>query len=98
MKKSPLTVLLLGVLAASAVASVIFCLLYLLNTRQMHRFQAQAAMLQYRQTLINSLASDALEYGKKNPAINPILEASLGVKPTQTAPATTSTAAKPATK
>ncbi len=96
MKKSPLTVILLGVLAVSAVASVIFCLLYLLNTRQMHRFQAQAAMLQYRQTLINSLATDAIEYGKKNSAINPILESALGTKPAQAAPATP--VAKPATK
>ena len=96
MKKSPLTVILLGVLAVSAVASVVFCLLYLLNTRQLHRFQTQAAMIQYRQSLINALATDALEYSKKNPAIDPILE-SVGAKPAKAGltPAPTN---KPATK
>ena len=96
MKKSPLTVLLLGVLAVSAVASVVFCLLYLLNTKQLHKLQTQAAMAQYRQSLINALATDALEYSKKNPAIDPILE-SVGVKPAKSAPTPPPTN-KPATK
>jgi hypothetical protein len=44
--------------------------------------------------MINALANDTVEYSKKNPDIDPILE-SVGLKPAKSAPATTG---KPATK
>ena len=53
-----------------------------------------AARINNNRALIGSLAGEALEYSKKNPAIDPILEAA-GVKPPRT---NTSAAAKPGSK
>ena len=94
MKNNPLTTVLLGVLTISALLSVGFCWRYVSNTRELRTLQTQANMINNNRTMINSLANDTVEYSKKNPAIDPILE-SVGLKPGKSAPAATS---KPATK
>jgi hypothetical protein len=94
MKNNPLTTILLGVLTVSALASVVLCWLYISNTRELRSLQSQANMINNNRTVMTALANDTMEYSKKNPAIDPILE-SVGLKPSKsTAPA----AAKPATK
>ena len=94
MKNSPLITILLGVLTVSALASVVLCWLYISNTRQLRSLQSQANMINNNRTVMTALANDTMEYSKKNPAIDPILE-SVGLKPSKSnAPA----AARPATK
>jgi hypothetical protein len=94
MKNNPMTTVLLGVLTVSALLSVLFCWLYISNTRELRGLQVQAAMINNKRAVINALANDVAEYSKKNPAIDPILE-SVGLKPSKSAPTATS---KPTTK
>ena len=92
MKNSPLTTFLLAVLALSAVLSVVFCSLYVSSTRELRSLQGQLNVINNRAAAISSLASEALEYSKRNPAIDPILEAA-GVKLSKSSPASTNKAA-----
>lgn len=94
MKNSPLTTVLLGVLTVSALASVVLCWLYISNIRELRSFQAQANIINNNRAVMSALANDAVEYSKKNPAIDPILE-SVGLKPSKSA---TSTSTRPTTK
>jgi hypothetical protein len=81
--KSPLTTFLLAILALSAVLSVVFCALYVSSTRQLRLLQGQMTFINGRTSSITALANEALEYSKRNPAIDPILEAT-GLKPSKT--------------
>jgi hypothetical protein len=78
MKKSPLTTILLGALAASVLASAALCWKYMSHERQRRGLQAQMqneiAALQRRQTSITALANDLLEYSRTHKDIEPILE------------------------
>ncbi len=71
---------LLVVLTISALASVVLCYRYLAAARELRQLQVQAAMVNQNRTLIGALATETMEYSKKNPAIDPILEAA-GIKP-----------------
>ena len=93
MRNSPLTTVLLVILVVSALASVLLCWLYISNTRQLRVLQTQIQMVNNNRALITSLANECLEYSKKNPAIDPLLE-SAGIKPGRTP----SAPAKPVTK
>jgi len=93
MKNSPLTTLLLAALALSALASVILCWGYISNARELRYLRAQTDAINNRQIGMNSLATDLVEYSKKNPAIKPLLE-SVNIK-TDTSASSTN---KPATK
>jgi hypothetical protein len=62
--------------------------------RQLRELQMTAAQINNSRALLNSLAAEVVEYSKKNPTIDPVLEA-LGVKPAKT---TTSAAPKPGNK
>jgi len=79
MKNSPLTSILLAVLAISAVWSVISCMQYITNTREIRRLQNQVAAAQYRQNAFQALLYDTKDYGKTHPQMDPILE-SIGLK------------------
>jgi len=48
--------------------------------RKLREIQFQAAMIQQNRFVISRLQIDLVEYSKKSPAINPILEAT-GIKP-----------------
>jgi hypothetical protein len=94
MKNNSMTTVLLGLLTLSALASVVLCWLYISNTRELRGYQGQAALINNNRAVINSLANDVVEYSKKHPDIEPVLQ-SVGLKPGKSAPATTT---KPATK
>ncbi|HLH54184.1 MAG TPA: hypothetical protein VKY92_11280 [Verrucomicrobiae bacterium] len=80
MKKSQATTFLMFILVASALASVLFCLLYIHYARELAGVQRSVAQAQgYRAGLV-SLINDVMEYSTHNPAINPILEGA-GLKP-----------------
>jgi hypothetical protein len=93
-KSSPLTTVLLALVVASALASVVLCYMYNSNTRELRSLQGQAALVNNNRTVINALAADAIEYAKKNPSMEPVLEA-VGLKQkVGAAPATNKPAAK----
>ena len=94
MKNNPMTTVLLGLLTLSALASVVLCLFFTSYTRQKNLLQSQATLIINKRTIINALVNDAMEYSKKNQAIDPILE-SVGLKPGKS---TSSATSKPATK
>ncbi len=93
MKNNALATVLLAVLAFSALGSVILCYMNIKYSREFRSLQIQVNQLNNNRNIMSALANDALEYSKKNPAIDPILEAA-GIKP-KTASAATN---KPASK
>ena len=84
MKNSPVTSILLAVLAISAVWSVIMCAQFLNNSRAVRRLQTQVANIQLRQNGFQALVGEVAEYGKTHPQIDPILD-SIGYKRNVTA-------------
>lgn len=87
MKNSPLTTLLLALLTASALFSIIICWLYVGRTREIRYYKVLVGQIENNRRLAQSLAAEAVEYSKKNPAIDPLLE-SAGIK-AKAAPAAT---------
>ncbi len=88
MKNSPLTTILLVVAAIAAIASLGLSYLYIKNGRELREAQAKVAQINNSRMLINALVGETVEYSKKNPAIDPILE-SAGIKPKAGAAAAT---------
>ena len=80
MKKSPATTFLLVVLVASSLASVLFCVLYIHWARSLRDLQREYSNDQAYRSLFVQLINDTMEYSKRNPAIDPILEGA-GLKP-----------------
>ena len=86
MSKSSLNSLLVAVLAVSALTSVGLCFKYISNARQFRALNTQMSFINQRMTAVQALAADAVEYSKRNPAIDPILE-TIGAKPKSGQPA-----------
>lgn len=85
---------LLVVLVVSALCSVAFCGFYVRDAMRLRDLQRSTSTVQsYRNTVV-ALINDTIEYSKKNPSIDPILEAA-GFKPKSGAGSTTN---KPAGK
>ena len=84
----------MAILAFSAVLSFIFCVLYVLGTLQLRSLQGQVNIISNSKTAVSGLVTEALEYSKHNPGIDPLLEKA-GIKQPKTAPASTN---KPASK
>ena len=80
MKNSPLVNVLLVLTAVSAVLSVVLCWSYITSARQLRILQQAVAAANQNRAVLNALATEAVEYGKTNPAINPLLE-QLGARP-----------------
>jgi hypothetical protein len=93
MKNNSLTGILTAVLAFSAVLALVFCYLYIRDSRELRNLQGQVIGINNHRAAIASLANDAMQYSEKNQAINPILE-SMGLKQGKATPAP----AKPAGK
>lgn len=85
MKTNPLIAVLLGVLIVGAFATFGLAVGYERNFRQLRTLQVQAVAVQNTGVAIKSLAADALEYSKRNPAITPILQR-VGVLHAKSAP------------
>lgn len=94
MKNSAFTTVLLVALAVLSIWSAISCVKFISRSRELRRLQAEVGAINQRQTGINLLVNDIIEYSKKDPAIDPILE-SIGAKPGRTNGAATN---KPAGK
>ena len=84
-KSNPVAVVLVSVLFVSALASCWFSLWWFLATRELQGIEFQNQSLVRISQAMQSLANDAIEYGRKNPAIEPVL-VQFELKP-RTAPA-----------
>ena len=93
-KKDSFAVLLVGLLFVSAIVSLVLAVWYGFNVRDLRRLQPQTAASQARLNLAQALLSDMLEYSKRNPAIDPLLQ-SLNLKTNMALPPTTPKPASP---
>ena len=93
MKGNSLLVGLAFLLAALSVGVTLLAYTYVQATRENNRtqftVQFTVAQIEYRQNRHKALVSTALEYARRNPAINPVLQSIGAVPPpvTATAPA-----------
>jgi hypothetical protein len=62
-----------GALALSMV-TVGLSLIYALNVRSLSRLRSQAVLINNDKLLLQSLLNDCVEYSKRNPAIDPLLQ------------------------
>ena len=74
MKSNASNSILTLLLAISLVLSVIFCLQYTFQARELRRLSGQVNHINMYRNWMQSLAADCLQYSEKNPAINPILQ------------------------
>lgn len=88
MKFNTVCVLLVGALFVCAVGTVWLSTSYILSVRQLHRIDAQAIDINAKLAAAQSLANQSIEYSRRNPAIDPLLQQfNLKPRPQATAPA-----------
>ncbi len=84
-EKNRLPLILTALLFISAAVSAGYSIAYVGKATELRGLQGQAAAIENNRVLVRSLANDAVEYSRRNPAINPILQ-SFGLN-VSTAPA-----------
>lgn len=94
MRNNAVTQLLVGLVALSVLATSGLAFFYVRSVQKLTRLQLQNAVINRNRGLVNALASDAIEYSKRNPAIDPLLQ-SVGIKPRAAGPGGVQPAAKP---
>jgi hypothetical protein len=93
MKNNGNTTILNWALGLCMVVLAVGAIQYFFKTREVRTLQTQMLVYQNKQQLLNSIIAECLEYSKRNPSIDPILEANnLKAKSAAAAPS------KPATK
>ncbi len=80
MKSNSLAAALVGMLLVVALLTAWFAVTFNLSYLQLRRLQSKAADFAKNRARVQAMAGDLLEYGKRNPAIDPILQ-SVGLKP-----------------
>ena len=80
MKNQPLTLVLVVALALNAIAAPILTYWYVQTTRKLNALKYQVSEVNRNQSSLQALAGDAIEYSRKNPAIDPLLQ-TVGIKP-----------------
>jgi hypothetical protein len=90
MGKNTTALVLVGLLLISTLFTAFFSYYAVTRNGELRRLQMQMTSINNNQTIARALANDAVEYSKRNPAIDPILQA-YGVKPK---PVATTPAAK----
>jgi hypothetical protein len=73
MKSNSTASILVGILAISALASVVLCIMWVSNVRQFRGLQQQVARVNQNRVVATQLAAELVEYSKRNPAIDPLL-------------------------
>jgi hypothetical protein len=86
MKSNAVTNLLVGLVVLTVVATTSLALYYVRSVQNLNTLQLQTAIINRNRALANSLVAETVEYSKRNPAIDPILQ-SIGAKPRAGAPA-----------
>ena len=79
MNREPITLLLAASLFVSVTLTAGLCYWYLQCTRQLQIAQMEVARANANRAAMQSLASESIEYAKRNPAIIPVLQ-SLGLR------------------
>lgn len=79
MRSHGLTNLLVGLVALAVLATAGLALYYVRCVQKLNGLQLQAALVNRNRALGNALANEVLEYSKRNPAIDPVLQ-SVGIK------------------
>lgn len=79
MNRDPITTILTVALLLSVLATAGICYWYLQSMRQLYTAQAHFQRVTRDRALMQQFATQAMEYGKQNPAILPILE-SVGIR------------------
>jgi hypothetical protein len=97
MNQSPLPKILVGVLALVSAFCVFYSIAALRNGRELRQFQTKLAVINQRMPVISALGADLIEYSKKNPAIDPLLEF-YGFKPGKGPAPAAAPSLKPPTK
>lgn len=80
MKSNSLAVALVGMLLVVAALTAWFAVTFNLSYLQLRQLQGKAATYNSNRAFVQTLAGDLVEYSKRNPAIDPILQ-SVGLKP-----------------
>ncbi len=62
------------ILAISALTSLYLCYACVTNASELSQLQSKATMVNNNRAIMNAVVTDAIEYSKRNPAIDPILE------------------------
>ena len=83
-KSNPLAVVLVTVLFLSALASSLFSLIWYLGVKELESIEYQARSLSRISAAMQALANEAVDYGRRNPAIDPVL-LQFDLKPRQAA-------------
>ena len=74
MKLNFLALFLVGVFAACAVGVAWLSLVYFFSMKDFTRLNIRAVSINNTRTAVQSLANEAVEYSRRNPAIDPLLE------------------------
>ncbi len=85
-KKNPMLLAMIGLLGFAAVIAGLLAFFWGTNMREFRRLQAQANYINTQRARAQAVLNEAMEYSKKNPAIDPILQ-SIGAKPRPNMPA-----------
>ncbi len=86
MSRNYFAFILAGLVLVLAVLCAWFAERYAFSTRDLRRIQPQVAAINNRLNLAQALLNDTMEYSKRNPAIDPLLQ-SLNLKTNSTPPA-----------
>ena len=73
MKSSALASLLAGAVIVCALTTAWLSTQYYFSMRELQKLQGQYVSMNNSRTAVQALANEALEYSKKNPAIDPLL-------------------------
>jgi len=88
MKSNALASLLAGAVIVCALTTAWLSTRYYFSIREMQKLQGEYLRMNNSRTAIQSLASEAVEYSKRNPAIDPLLyQFEIKTRPTNAAPA-----------
>ena len=96
-KSNPLAVVLVMALFLSALASSWFSVWWFLGARELQSLEYQFQSMNQVSAAMQSMANDAIEYGRRNPAIDPLLNR-FELKPKSAAPIVPGTGGQPALK
>ena len=83
--KNQVPLILTGLLFVCAIVAAIGAISYYTASNELRNLQVEAARMEGRRNLTRVLAAEAMEYSKRNPSIDPILQ-SVGLKPTTASP------------
>lgn len=79
MNRDPIPLLLAAALVIGAAATAGLCYWYMQSLRQHQMAQEEVARINRNKALMQSLATESVEYARRNPAIVPVLQG-LGIR------------------